>query len=136
MVERSAFDAPRVGETLSPAVQPLLVELGVWEEFQALCSLPSWGTRAVWGGAEPQEHSRDIAIPYGCGWHVDRRRLDQMLADAAVEAGASLRTQARLVECQRQGGDGWLLALESHGQDELRHRARCGRRHRPRRWAL
>jgi flavin-dependent dehydrogenase len=115
LVERSAFDAPRVGETLAPSAQPLLAELGVWDRFLALDPLPSWGTRSVWGESEPQEHSHIIS-PYGCGWHVDRQRFDQMLADAAVSAGATLCTETRLVECERQRDDCWRLTLASRAQ--------------------
>jgi flavin-dependent dehydrogenase len=115
LIERSAFDTPRVGETLAPSVQPLLVELGVWDRFVALDPLPSWGTRSIWGGSGPQEHSH-IVSPYGCGWHVDRQRFDRMLADAAVSAGAILRMETRLVECARQRDERWHLTLRSGAQ--------------------
>ena len=36
LVERTRFDEPRVGESLPPAVQPLLSELGVWRDFMQL----------------------------------------------------------------------------------------------------
>ena len=42
LLERSHFDRPRIGETLAPAVQPLLLELGVWQVAEV-------GTRrALW----------------------------------------------------------------------------------------
>lgn len=88
LIERTRFDAPRIGESLAPDIQPLIRDLGVWLDFQALSPLPSWGTRAVWGG-EPQQHSH-LFSPYRCGWHVDRRAFDEMLARGAVAAGASL----------------------------------------------
>src|SRR5205809_8033562 len=49
LVERTRFEKPRVGESLSPAVQPLLAELGVWQEFLRLEPLPSYGMRSIWG---------------------------------------------------------------------------------------
>ena len=82
LLERSRFDVPRVGESLAPAVQPLLVELGVWRQFLALKPLPSYGTRSHWGEATPRMHSH-LLSPWGCGWHVDRRAFDLMLAQAA-----------------------------------------------------
>lgn len=112
LVERSTFETPRVGETLMPAVQPLLSELGVWDGFLALRPLPSWGTRSFWGGPDPREHSH-LMSPFGCGWHVDRQCFDQMLADAAVRAGAILRTETRLIDCEGQGPGNWRLTLES-----------------------
>lgn len=89
LIERSRFDAPRVGESLAPNVQPLLRELGVWPGFLALSPRPSWGTRSVWGEAEERAHSH-VFHPFSCGWHVDRRAFDHLLADAAVAAGAVL----------------------------------------------
>nr|WP_281723012.1 FAD-dependent oxidoreductase [Nitrosomonas nitrosa] len=116
LIERSAFDEIRVGETLAPSIQPLLTELGVWDRFIALDPLPSWGTRSVWGGPDPQKHSHMVS-PYGCGWHVDRQRFDRMLADAAVSAGATLRTGTRLVECKRKHDERWKLTLRSGEQE-------------------
>lgn len=110
LVERSAFNAVRVGETLAPSVQPLLSALGVWDRFLALDPLPSWGTRSLWGGPDAQEHSH-VMSPYGCGWHVDRQRFDRMLADAAASAGATLCTETRLIECEARGRTSWCLTL-------------------------
>ncbi|GAB3439072.1 tryptophan 7-halogenase [Actinophytocola sediminis] len=80
--------APRPGETLAPTVRPLLAELGVWARFAALGSLPSAGTRSVWGDREPVEHSH-LGGPYGPGWHVDRAAVDRMLVEAALDAGVT-----------------------------------------------
>lgn len=102
VLERSRFDRPRVGETLAPAVQPLLRELGVWERFTALHPLPSWGTRSIWDGPEPAEHSH-LASGYTSGWHVDRRAVDEMLAHAAAAAGAQVRTGAAVTGCRYDG---------------------------------
>ncbi|MGK5172161.1 NAD(P)/FAD-dependent oxidoreductase [Geodermatophilus sp. CPCC 205761] len=108
VLERSRFDRPRVGETLAPLVWPLLEDLGVWERFTGLHPLPSWGTRSVWADPAPVEHSH-LVSGYACGWHVDRRAFDRMLADAAASAGAHLWTGTAAVGC-RPDGDAWLLA--------------------------
>jgi flavin-dependent dehydrogenase len=114
LVERSAFAAPRVGESLAPSVQPLLTDLGVWDRFLALGPLPSWGTRSLWGDSAPQEHAH-LMSPYGCGWHIDRLRFDRMLAEAAVDAGATLCTETRLTACVDDGGT-WRLLLADAAQ--------------------
>lgn len=108
LLERSHFDAPRVGESLAPGVQPLLAELGVWRDFLDLAPLPSYGTRSVWGAQDPQQHSH-LATAYLNGWHVDRVRFDSMLATSAVQAGAELQTGARLLECARLVDGGYSL---------------------------
>ena len=105
LLERTQFGNPRVGESLSPAVQPLLAELGVWDEFLAIGPLPSHGTRSVWGSEDVDEHSH-VVSPYGCGWHVERVAFDRMLVDAAVASGAELRCGAAVIGCELSD-DGW-----------------------------
>jgi len=102
LLERSRMDTPRIGESLAPAVQPALRSLGVWDDFIALGALPSWGTRSVWGEAQPQSHSH-LQNPWGCGWHVDRAAFDRMLAQAAAAAGAQLREGTGLHHAQFDG---------------------------------
>jgi flavin-dependent dehydrogenase len=114
LAEGSALDSPRVGETLAPAVQPLLRELGVWERFAALGPLPSWGVRSHWGDSNAQTHEH-LLNPYGCGWSVDRRRFDRALIDAAVDAGAALGLATKLVDAEA-------------ANDRMRLRFECGGR--------
>jgi flavin-dependent dehydrogenase len=109
LVERSCFGTPRIGESLSPGVQPRLRALGVWDDFMALGALPSWGVRSVWGDAAAATHSH-LHNAYGCGWHVDRCAFDRMLAQSAVNAGAELLqgTAVQQIEAVR---DGWAVHL-------------------------
>jgi flavin-dependent dehydrogenase len=107
VLERSHYDRPRVGETLAPWVQPPLRDLGVWDRFTALGSLPSWGTRSVWASSVPDEHSH-LVSSHGNGWHVDRQAFDRMLADAATGAGATVLTGWSVVGCVPDE-DGWRL---------------------------
>jgi flavin-dependent dehydrogenase len=100
LVERSRLEAPRVGESLAPGVQPLLAELGVWPAFLALAPLPSYGTRSAWGGPEADEHSH-LMTPYLTGWHVDRLAFDRMLVSEAARAGSHVRLGVRGVGCTR-----------------------------------
>jgi flavin-dependent dehydrogenase len=120
VMERSCFDTLRVGESLAPAVQPLLADLGIWPQFLAMQPLPSYGTRSLWGDQAPQVHSH-MVTPWGCGWHVDRLAFDRILADAAREAGADLRCGTTVVRCQGSG-DGWKLQLQERGHDGLGQR--------------
>ena len=103
LLEQSTFTEPRVGESLAPAVQGALTQLGVWPAFLALDPLPSFGTRSAWGADEVSEHSH-LSTAYQNGWHVDRRRFDHMLARCAAEAGAELRLGVRMQECVMEQG--------------------------------
>jgi flavin-dependent dehydrogenase len=122
VLERSRYDAVRVGETLPPTVIPRLHQLGIWENFQRDEHLPSPGIVSVWGSQEPYENDF-IFNPYGHGWHIDRRRFDAMLAKAAEEAGATVSLGARVLSCLQQASGEWHVEAEVDGQP-LRFRAR------------
>jgi len=118
LLERTQFEAVRVGESLAPGVQPLLAELGVWRDFLDLAPLPSYGTRSVWGAPDPQQHSH-LATAYLNGWHVDRVRFDRMLATSAVQAGAELHTGARLLDCAQQVDGNYALRWKCGETEEV-----------------
>lgn len=120
LLESSRFEAPRPGESLAPSIRPLLADLGVWPRFEALRPLASYGTRSRWGDVELRDHSH-LTSPYRCGWHVDRRAFDRMLAEAAADAGAELRRSCTAVRCERVA-DAWRLGLregEARTSDSL-----------------
>lgn len=88
-------DGLRIGEGLPPAANPLLRDLGVLERFLADGHLVSYGNLCAWGGDWPTPtdfvHNR-----HGQGYQLDRSRFNAMLRAAAGEAGAEVRTDARL----------------------------------------
>jgi flavin-dependent dehydrogenase len=116
IIEKSAYGKPRIGETLPPRIQPLLVSLGVWEQFLVQKHLPSFGIHSAWGRAELYENNF-IFNPYGSGWHLDRAHFDSMLAQAAGQAGVMQWCNARLVHMSDLGKDGWdvtVACAETH----------------------
>jgi flavin-dependent dehydrogenase len=86
LFEATRFDGERYGETLPPEINPLLRELGVFDEFRALEPLESPGIVSAWGG--PPSEQDYLCNRHGPGWHVDRNRFDQMLCRQAAAAGA------------------------------------------------
>ena len=82
LLERSDYNAMRYGEMLPPRARLPLCRLGVWEAFLGQGHAPSPATVSVWGEDTPHE-THFICNPYGHGWHVDRRQLDEGLAVAA-----------------------------------------------------
>ena len=107
VVEKSDYDAPRIGETLSPGVVGLLHYLKVWDAFLAAGHQSTFGTSAAWGTDEVA--ARDyLFTPFGPGWHLDRRRFDALLSDSAARAGAAVWRGARLAHAQPTP-DGWEL---------------------------
>jgi flavin-dependent dehydrogenase len=114
IIEASEYDRPRIGETLVPIAQPLLVQLGVWERFNGESHLTTYGTCSAWGSDELAENEF-IYTPHNRGWHLDRRSFDAMLANAAVERGVALFTAAMLACSQRTGDGDWLLRIQRRG---------------------
>ena len=118
LIESSRFDEPRVGESLAPAVKPLLHGLGVWPAFMQLGPVPSYGTRSLWGCDQPEDHSH-LMTPYECGWHVERQRFDHMLAQSAVDAGAALHLGARVTGCDKIDAGFELQLTDAHARIQL-----------------
>lgn len=115
IVERTQYDVSRIGETLPPAIKPLLVSLDVWETFLRDAHVSSPAVQSAWGSNElySQEH---IYNPYGPGWHVDRARFDAMLASRAEEAGVSLITKAELGSRINDAGGNWQVEISSNNR--------------------
>jgi flavin-dependent dehydrogenase len=110
IIERSQHEAVRVGESLPPAIKTLLIPLGIWEEFRATNPSPSYSIRSAWGAAEFHEHIR-IYDAYGDGWHIDRRRFDALMFDAAERAGAIAIRGSRIQSWGRDDSGAWAFEL-------------------------
>ena len=115
VLERSRYEAQRVGETLPPKVRMPLEELGLWEKFLADEHVPSQGIVSAWGGSGLYENNF-IFNPYGNGWHIDRRRFDETLASASEQAGARLYRSTRVNNCAKLTNGGWLLEASTDHQ--------------------
>jgi len=103
----------KIGECLSPGANPLLERLGIQERLRRDGHLPSYGNRSVWGSGTPLD--RDFLFgTRGSGWHLDRRKFEATMADAARDVGVDWRYGWRLVECERRNG-GWELSLKTPG---------------------
>lgn len=110
IVERGDDRGDKPGESLAPAVRPLLEQLGVWDDLRADGHLPCHGNRSSWG-ADAVDELPFIFTPYGHGWHLDRRKFERLLATRAAAAGAQRVTQTSVVDVQRDG-DAWRLQCD------------------------
>jgi len=102
IVERGDGGGEKVGESLAPAVKPLLDALGL--DLARDGHLPCHGHRSVWGSATPVEMCFD-ANPYGHGWHLDRRLFETRLAELA---DCPRLTNTRVVDLER----GWRVITD------------------------
>jgi flavin-dependent dehydrogenase len=117
VVERTRFDTPRVGETVSAGVIPLLRYLGAPAVLTPDYQIQAYGTAAAWG--RPSVVAQDfIFSAQGNGWHLDRQRFDAMLADSVAASGAVLLTRATLRAAEAVC-EGWRLQLDDEGRHAI-----------------
>src|SRR5258708_35079265 len=92
-LERTLYEDVRIGETLPPQAAPWLRRLGVFDAFASVPHLSAPALVRQW------EKPVAIADRLICnqdrsGWHVERAHFDALLADAAEQAGATVRRGA------------------------------------------
>jgi len=112
VLEAQAGPRLKVGECLPPGANAVLAALGLEGRMAGAGHLPAHGNRFVWGSDAPAEHDF-IYGTRGAGWRLDRRRFEEGLARASVEAGAEWRYGCRLVGCSRGARGGWRLEVET-----------------------
>ncbi|MEK7791754.1 MAG: NAD(P)/FAD-dependent oxidoreductase [Pseudomonadota bacterium] len=116
LIEASMYERPRVGESLPPAARPLLCELSLWESFERLESVSSYGNESAWGSADAEFNSF-VFNPHGYGWHLDRCQFDAQLASEAEAAGAVLMQGHKLISCTfHSEGSGQLVLRDKSGE--------------------
>ncbi|MFO0902069.1 MAG: FAD-dependent monooxygenase [Pirellulales bacterium] len=92
--ERMPSELFRV-ETLPPETKPLLEHLQLDAGFPDCRPRECTGIVSCWDGAEVVEHDF-LTSPYGCAWHVHRRRFDRWLLGQALAAGAVCLDRSRV----------------------------------------
>jgi len=126
LIERAAFPRPRLGESLSPGVLPLLEVTG------ARAAVEEGGFRRVhrvrvhWGRGPEQR-----VDPHAEGLLVHRGEFDRILLEQARTLGVHV-LQPAMVEQRARENDGWRLGVRTGGERRVL-RARlladaCGRR--------
>lgn len=110
LIEASRYETPRVGETVSAGIVPLLSYLGAETVLGQAVTLPAFGTAAAWGSDQVIE--RDfIFTGRGQGLHLDRTRFDQALAGCLETFGGTSRAGTQVRDITRRD-DGWTVLLE------------------------
>ena len=104
------------GEVLSPLVQPVLRQLGLWSAFLAEGFAPSHRTLAAWGDAALRS-SELLLEARGPAWRVDRACFDGWIASQACRAAT--RIDAKVVDLDHQA-DGWSVDCGEGGRHSAR----------------
>ena len=109
LVEPGGGSGFRIGESVPPDLRPVLQRLELLDGFLAERHDPCLGSVSCWGDDRPG-YNDFLLNPNGHGWHLDRRRFDTFLREAATAAGAEIRYGARLTGT-RETADGLHLTL-------------------------
>ena len=91
----SGTNAFKVGESLPPAAETLLSQLGIWASFQAAGHLNCYNNRSYWHSEQPT-FTDFITQPPGYGWHLDRVAFERQLVGRAREIGVRLLSNTKL----------------------------------------
>lgn len=102
--ERESRTPFKAGETLGPALRPILEQLGAWEAFTALPTVPFREVQSAWGGPELQSGDTRLHPP-GEGWYVDRTAFEGLLDRVARSQGARIH----------RGGGPTRVSRTAHG---------------------
>jgi flavin-dependent dehydrogenase len=113
IIESSAYDQFRIGESIPPESRRLFRSLGIYESFVAEAHEPCYGSCSYWGG-DKRGYNDSLLNLHGHGWHLDRRRFNQFLARQAQAAGAELAPGTTLLDSESHQA-GFRLHLENSG---------------------
>jgi flavin-dependent dehydrogenase len=112
LLEASTYEAPRLGEILPPRASEILTRLAVPIQSQAAAgaALPCYGIASAWASTEIDRRSF-LFDAHGYGWHLDRRRFDLALAEAARAQGVAVLTGQTVARCARDADGEWRITL-------------------------
>lgn len=100
IIDRNATPQPRAGESLPPAANKLLKDMGILEEFTQQGHLPCYGNQSRWGSDYLRE-TDFLRDPMGHGWHLDHKQFEVWLRNKAVERGATFLVPVLLSRVER-----------------------------------
>ncbi|HYZ87180.1 MAG TPA: NAD(P)/FAD-dependent oxidoreductase, partial [Bryobacteraceae bacterium] len=103
-----------VGESLPPMANRLLKQLDLEAPFRQGGHQACFGNLSAWGGDRLQSVDF-IRDPDGHGWQLNRTNFDQMLRDAAMEAGVFVLTSSCRSTVPQRIDAGWRLAVVEDG---------------------
>jgi flavin-dependent dehydrogenase len=119
LVEKTRFPQPKIGESLSPNILPLLETLGLRERVEEASFLRPEKTLVRWSSAN--ERPPFPSDPRGL--MVDRGRFDQLLLEAAREAGVRILQPAQALRPKLGESGYWTLPVRCEAE-QLMVRAR------------
>jgi len=125
LVEREHFPRFRIGESLLPAGNELLREIGAWPRIEAAGFIPKYGASfhlADGSQSKTVVFSQGLVPDLDHTYQVERARFDNLLFDHARARGAKARAGAT-VRSVESDSEGYLVKLDStYGAETIRAR--------------
>jgi flavin-dependent dehydrogenase len=121
LLDASGDTSQRIGETLPPAANRLLHELGLWNAFCKQEHHSSEGIISAWIDDKPQVNDFFVSAQ-GVGWNLDRTRFDSMLLKECENAGVRVCRRSKLLSCCKTDDRHWVLEFDRGGS---KHRAKA-----------
>lgn len=119
LVEKSRHPHPKIGESLPPNILPLLETLGLRERVEGASFLRPEKTLVHWSAAS----ERPTLPSHARGLVVDRVRFDQLLLEAAREAGVMVLRPAQALRPDLKEAGHWDVPVRCDAES-LNVRAR------------
>ncbi len=122
VIERSAFEVPRIGESTSSSILALLSFVGASHVLSDHTAQAACAAAAAWGGPEPiVRHA--VFTSQGDGLLLDRRAFDARLCEEVARRGGHVLLRHDLRRAERRD-DHWHLELVTAAGDSFALRAR------------
>lgn len=122
VIERSAFESPRVGESTSSSILSLLRFIDASHVLSDHTTLASCAAAAAWGGPEPVVRHA-LFSSQGDGLLLDRRAFDARLCGEVAARGGHLLLHHGLRRAERCG-EHWNLELVTAAREPAALRCR------------
>ena len=110
MIDRNAVAQPRAGESLPPAANKLLIDMGLWDDFLKQGHLPNYGNQSAWGTNTINE-TDFIRDPSGHGWHLDRQKFEIWLQKKAAERGCLFLRDTKMLDFHKNENGFWEISI-------------------------
>lgn len=110
VLEAGNYSDPSMGQTLSPAINPLLQQLEITTRLKkrgAICR----GVASIWG-SDSLYKNEYFWTPYGDGWHIERPSFDKELTCLAMNDGVRCMVDVKMHSCDALPQQQWSLRFQ------------------------
>lgn len=120
LLEQTKFPRFHIGESLLPAGNSVLRELGLWDALQSGGYLKKWGAEFTCGDGSQRvaiDFSRSLITGEPHAWQVERARFDSLLLDKAADLGVVIKRETRLATISEEHNHWQLGSVDAADAD-------------------